>query len=250
MTDLTNQFFDINKLPAKEGILLFPISMSRISNSQNAKSCFQYMEKFTFKGGGKVITPLMGLNFVYGDFLYLYSNEKAFQLKNKFMSLITHHKNDFLRVLKKHPHYISKGVSFTTWNQLYLESKDFLRLFSELKKIYSKDKVFQKYILEDLKSVGKENLDENQLNFFLEENLMFYLILKGQIKLSNDFVQGHEKWILYCYPGKPLKSQIYLYQKNFFNLTNRKNKFEDCFYDLEESKLYDFNKIDLKKLQL
>lgn len=247
MKDLTNQFFDINKLPAKEGILLFPISMSRISNSQNAKSCFEFMKIFS---PNKIVKPMVGLNFIYGDFLYLYSDEKASELKNKFMSLIIPHKNEFLSILKKNPMLIQKGFSFTTWNQLYLESKDFVRLLSELKQIYSKDKEFQKYILEDLKKIGKKNLNENQLNFFLEENLMFYLILKGQVRLSNDFVQGHEKWILYCYPGKPLKSQIYLYQKNFFSLTNRKNKFEDCFYDLEEKKLYDFNKIDLKTLQL
>jgi hypothetical protein len=35
MADLTNQFFDIKKLPAEWGILLFPISISRIANAQN-----------------------------------------------------------------------------------------------------------------------------------------------------------------------------------------------------------------------
>ena len=44
-TNLTNKFFDINKFPAIEGMLVFPISMSRISNeSQNAKKYWEYIQ--------------------------------------------------------------------------------------------------------------------------------------------------------------------------------------------------------------
>ncbi|MFB6246023.1 MAG: hypothetical protein ABEI74_00310 [Candidatus Pacearchaeota archaeon] len=91
---------------------------------------------------------------------------------------------------------------------------------------------------------------ENQLNFLLEETLMFYLIVKGQVNLRNDFIQGHEKWILWCYPGKPLKSQIYLTHKNLFGFENEKNKYENCFYDLEQKKLYDFDRVVLESLNL
>ena len=52
--NLTNQFFDINKLPAEEGILVFPISMSRISNSQSTKKCWAYMKIFSPE---KIIKP-------------------------------------------------------------------------------------------------------------------------------------------------------------------------------------------------
>jgi len=66
--------------------------------------------------------------------------------------------------------------------------------------------------------------------------------------LRNNYIHGHEKWILWCYPGKPLKSQIYLIQTNLFGFNNKKNKFETCFYDLEGKKLYDFSRIDLDTL--
>jgi hypothetical protein len=36
-------FFDINKFPKEEGLLLFPISLSRIGNAQTAENCFLYM---------------------------------------------------------------------------------------------------------------------------------------------------------------------------------------------------------------
>lgn len=240
--DLTNKLFDINKLPSEEGVLLFPISMSRISNAQSAKKCWEYMKIFS---PDKIIKPVVGLNFVYGDYLYLNSNEKAATLKNKFLPLMLSHKNEFLKIVAKNPFYIENAFSFYTWNQTILECKDFINLLGKLKKIYQKDKTFQTCMAIDLKNAGKKKLDENQLNFFLEETLLFYLFSKGKVNVYNKHTNGKEKWILWCYPGKPLASQIYLSQKNIFDLHNKKNKYEDCFYDLTDKKLYDFKKVNL-----
>jgi len=245
--DLTNQFFDINKLPPQEGILVFPISMSRISNSQSAKRCWEYMKIFSPK---KIIKPLVGLNVIYGDYLYFNSDEKAAILKNRFTALVHSHKNEFIKIISKNPLYIEQAFSFSTWNQAVLECKDYTNLLGKLKKLYKKDKKFQTYLNDDLEKSGKKKLDENQLNFFLEETLLYYLIVKGKTHLRNQYIHGHEKWVLWCYPGKPLKSQIYLIQKNIFQSHNSKNKFENCFYDLEEKKLYDFSRIDLDTLKL
>ena len=63
---------------------------------------------------------------------------------------------------------------------------------------------------------------------------MVYLISKGQIKLKNEFIRGHEKWVLIAYPGKPLKQHIYLHQKNFFKFDNPKNIYQNSWYDLKE----------------
>ena len=97
--------------------------------------------------------------------------------------------------------------------------------------------------------MGKK-LDENQVNFILEETLFVYLIAKGKVALKNDYIQDHEKWILLCYPGKPLKSEIYFFQKNLFKLTHPRNQYENAFYDLEEKKLYDFTRTDLESLDI
>lgn len=238
-------FFDINKLPIKEWILVFPISMSKISNSQSAKKCWDYVKIFS---PCKIVKPLVWLNFIYWDYLYFNSDEKASLLKNKFMPLLISHKNEFLKILSKNPFYIEKTVSFNTWNQTLLECKDFTNLFWRLKKFYESDENFKAYLKDDLKASNRELLDENQLNFFLEETLLFYLILKWKVILRNDFIENQEKWILWCYPWKPLKSQIYLCQLNLFWYVNKKNIYENCFYDLSEKKLYDFMKIDLEKV--
>jgi hypothetical protein len=79
----------------------------------------------------------------------------------------------------------------------------------------------------------------------LEEILILYLISKGKIRLCNDYVQDKQKWILQCYPGKPIFSEVYLFQKNFFRLENKQNIYQNSFYDLEEKKLYDYKKMVL-----
>ena len=91
----------------------------------------------------------------------------------------------------------------------------------------------------------KRELTDEQLNFFLEEHFMLYLISKGKVILPNEYIQGREKWILWCYPGKPLKGQIYVYQKNPLNIELSENPYQNCFYDLESKKLIDFMRIDL-----
>ncbi len=234
-----NEFYDINKMPKQEGLLVFGISMSRIANSQSAKKCFAHMENFI----PKILYPMVGLVFLYSDSLYLYSDEKAGVLKKRFQNLIHSHKNEFSKILKKHPLRIPKSFSYLAWNQLILESKEFFEYFSKLQRIYKEDKKFQEYVKTD---IGNKKPMENEINFILEEILVFYLISKGRVRLYNDYIQDKQKWILQCYPGKPLKSEVYLFQKNFFKLSNPQNIYENSFYDLEDKKLYDYNKIDLE----
>jgi len=143
--DLTNQFFDINKLPAEEGLIVFPISMNRISNpSQGAQTYYEYLGHFN---PDKIVksnpNSKAGGIFVYTDFLYLYSEEPAYKLKNSFTNLMTSHMKSFQNILKKDKHVVQDSFSYTTWSQLYLNS-NFIGFFDKLKKIYKEDKEFQK----------------------------------------------------------------------------------------------------------
>jgi len=144
---------------------------------------------------------------------------------------------------------IPKAISYTSWTQLLLDTDKFSYYFNALKETYNKDKQFQEYMSWDAKMTKRE-LNENQINFFLEEHLLLYLIVKGKVPLKNEFVQGKEKWVLNCYPGKPLWGQMYLHKENFFELENLKNKYENSWYDLEEKKLYDFERVDLETIKL
>lgn len=238
-----NVFFDINKLPAEKGLLLFGLSMNRLLNRQDAEHCMQDIRHLAIN---KVRKPLIGLNFIYSDFLYLYSDKPAPGLKHSFMNLVIDHRNSLQKLIEKNDmeFQIQHGFNYMVWNQLYVGTKDFNHLFEKLKKIYSEDKTFQKYLKEDCETFGKE-MKDNQVNFFLEETLMMYLLRKNQVKLPNEYIENNQKWILFCYPGKPLKSEIYIHQLNPFKLEWKENPYQDSNYDLESKQLINFNDVDL-----
>ena len=240
-----NEFFDINKFPSKEGMLVFGISMSQVSNVQSATKCFSYIEELV----KKIMYPYVGLTFLYSDNLYFYQKGEPAKLNKRFQQLMISHKNEFQKILNKNRWYIRDSFGFISWNQALLEIKDFMNYFSKLREIYNKDKTFQKYLKEDIKE-SKKKIDEENVLFILEEILIFYLASKGKLKFPNKYLNGKEKWVLWCYPGKPLKSEIYLYQKNFFKLENKENDYENCYYDLSEKKLYNYDNVDLEKLKL
>lgn len=239
-----NKFFDINKLPKEKGLLLFGLSMSKLLNRQDAAHCLEDIRHFS---PSKVNKPLIGLNFIYSDFLYLYSNKPAPELKHSFMNQVINHRNGMQKLLEKNnlEFQIQHAFNYMVWNQLYVGTNDFNNLFEKLKNIYKNDPTFQKYIKEDCEAFARE-MGENQVNYFLEEILMIYLLSKNQIKLPNEFIENNQKWILFCYPGRPLKSQIYTYQLNPFNLNWSENPYQNCFYDLENKKLIDCLTVDLK----
>ena len=243
-TNEKNVFFDINKLPAEKGLLLFGLSMNSLRNRQNAESCLNDIRHLAIE---KMQKPLIGLNFIYSDFLYLYSNKPAPELKDSFMSQVINHKNSFQKlVIKNNMEFqIQHGFNYLVWNQLYVGTNDFDVLFRDLKKIYSEDSKFQECLKQDCESFERE-LGTNQENFFLEESLMFYLLTKNKVKLPNDFIENNQKWILFCYPGKPLKSTVYLYQLNPFKLNWPENPYQNAFYDLESKQLIKYEDVDLE----
>ncbi len=243
-----NTFFDINKFPKDYGILVFPISIARMDqrNGQSATECLAYIKHFS---PSKISEPKVGLNMVYGDYLYFHSKEPASNLKNKFMSLVMKHRNAFLKLLQKEKErfQIQQAFTFEVWNQLYLSYKggDFGDDFQDFKKLYMKDKLFQKYLKEDAEYCNRE-LTPEQIGFFLEEHFILYQISKKRFVLPNEYVNGRERWVLWCYPGKPLKGEIYVYQQNPLKLSASENIYENCRYDLESKKLIDLNRIDLE----
>jgi hypothetical protein len=56
-----NIFHNINQLPKQPGLLIFPISMSKIGNVQSAENCLKYIEKLA----EKIRYAEVGLVFLY-----------------------------------------------------------------------------------------------------------------------------------------------------------------------------------------
>ncbi len=244
----TNSFFDINKLPPEKGLLLFGLSMSKLLNRQNPANCLEDLRHFS---PSKVSKPLIGCNFLYTDFLYLYSDQPAPALKQSFMNQVIDHRNGMQKLLEKNflEFQIQHSFNYIVWNQLYVGTKDFNHLFEKLKKTYQEDKLFQKYLEQDCQVFGRE-MRENQVNYFLEESLMIYLLNKNKIKLPNEYVENNQKWVLFCYPGRPIKSIVYIHQLNPFKLEWQESPYQNAYYDLEEKKLMDFNRVDLENYKI
>ena len=242
------RFFDINKFPKGYGILVLPISISRThaGTGQSAGECLDYIDYFSPE---KITEPKVGLNIIYGDYLYMNSSEQASSLKEKFMNIVLNHKSALQNLIRKNweKFQIQHAFSFQVWNQLYLDYKgsSFTEAFQKLKAIYESDSYFQKLVADDA-TFCKRDLTKEQVDFFLEEFLLTYFITKKQVTLPNEYVQGRENWVLVCYPGVQLKGQVYLYQKDFFSLSTSENVYENCTYDLTTKKLADFSKIDLE----
>lgn len=219
-------------------MLVFGISISKISNVQSAEKCWEYLQIFWNK---VVRTNGIGAVFLYSDYLYMYTEQGSpAELRAKYLETMLQHKNALLNILEKNPQWIQKSFTFLTWGQLLLNTRRFTHYFAQLRKMYDEDKVFQQHVAAD---AAERGISEGQVNFLLEESLVFYLISKGQIAFDNEYIQHREQWILNCYPGKPLRTETYLYQKNFFDLDNSKNQYQSSFYDLDGKVLYDLSKI-------
>lgn len=246
MTEQNNELHDINKFPATWGMLLFPISMSRIDNSQSPQEYETFLKNFT----SKVQVPKVGIHFFYTEGLYMNFEEKAFETKNAFIQKMVNHKNGVKKILKKNfrEFQIEKAFTFQSWFQMCLSSNDFLSVFKQAKDFYDTDNKFQELIKKDSQLVGRE-LDEKQLQFFLEEFTFSYLAVYGKFEITNSYVEGKEEWELLAYPGKPFLSQIYFVQKNILNF-EKKEKSYIGHYDLTEKKYYDFLAIDVDTFEM
>jgi hypothetical protein len=141
MTDLTNKFFDINKLPAEWGILLFPISMSRIANAQNPKNCLEYVQIFN---PDKIVSPTIGLNFLYSESLYLDCDaqnglEDYHRQRYSYIQEVEKHKFGMKAIIKKlttTEFQIPWAIDFMSWDQAIVNTKSFATRMGQLKKFF------------------------------------------------------------------------------------------------------------------
>ncbi len=226
--------FDINQLPHEKGMILFGISMSKIANEQSPENCLKYIKHLRSK---LKKTSGVGLTFLYSDYLYMYTDKGSSQrLRQKYIAQMCSHKNGVLKLLEKDPSWIIPSFSFISWGQLLLSFRHLQKYIGIVHELYQKDRYFQKAVKKD--AAGRR-LTAGQINFFLEEITVFYLLLKGVISLDNHYIQNHEEWVLNCYPGAPLESEFYLYKHNFLGLFNDKNKYENHQYNLVDRVLID-----------
>ena len=236
----TNEFFDVNKFPRTPGIFYFALSMPLLNTVQHPKELYSADEHILTK----LCASNTGVQVVYTDNLYLYSDEPAIELKLKHQKMVEVHKQGWLKLIKQNIYMIPKAFTFMTWNQLQLDCANFTEYLAQFRRIYDEDQQLQSYVRSDIEGTGRE-VTKNTVGYMLEEILLDYLVMKGQVRLRNDYTNDREEWILNTYHGKPHRSHVYLHQKNYFQLDNEKNAYQNSWYDVLNRKLYDFDRLDI-----
>lgn len=242
--DEKNVFFDINKLPKGWGMIVFPISMSRILKDQNAENTLNFLRNFQ---PSKINENKVGITILYSDGLYEWKKDEEYVSRKNTLAFINNHRNSYLKQLDKSSFefQIKDAFDFISWNQISISTSDFMDKYNRCLDLAKVDDKFMEYIKQDCLDFNRP-CDDGQINFFLEEIIVLYLISKMKVIFNNVFTENREEWTLLAYPGKPLKSMIYFFQKNIFGLNNTGNKYENSWYDLSEKKLIEFDRVDLE----
>ena len=237
----TNEFYDINKFPKEPGITYFALSMPLLSSVQNPDECY----KTDLHIISKIQASNVGAVVVYTDNLYMYSGEEAMSLKVKYQKVIENHKNGWMNLIRQNIYIIPSAFSFLTWNQLMLDCKNFNTYLNSFTEIYEKDEYLQTLIQMDIENTDRV-VNKYTVGYMLEEILLDYLVVKGKVRLQNDYTKDKEEWVLNIYHGKPHRSYVYLCQKNLMNMDNSKNVYQNSWYDAKNKKLYDFDRLDIE----
>lgn len=237
-----NVFFDINHFPREYGMIVFPISMSRIANAQSPEACFSCMELFA----EKMLANTVWFNFLYSEGLYMNFEEE----KNHLAQTAVAHKGWIMKLIEKNyrEFQIDRAIHFDSWFQMYLGHKSFFSALSEIKRIFREDPLFERYVRLDSEEAGKLYTEE-QIDFYLEEHTMAYLLLNRELKLENRFLDGQEEWILFAYPGKPPRAQVYLFQLDPLKIMGDTNPYKGL-YDLSEKIFIDYMRVDLRTWEM
>ena len=236
---------DLVKLPNKSGLIIFPISMGKITGEQSAEKVFNFIKN-------KVLEKLWD-NSEPISILILYSESfyKKYNMGHpNHLKLIKEHETKLKSLIKSVSYLEDSAYSFYNWDEFinkfgnYYEiekGRDYLLKLSEL------DDVFGKYLSETITRLNQVDCLDSR-KFLLEETVLFHYLLKEHINYTDDFVKNRNKWVLIAYSGFALKIIAYVHKHNVFKLDgNSKNVFQDTFYDFKSGYLYQYNNLDLDK---
>lgn len=232
--------FDINKLPT-DGYIIFPISMSRITNAQGPEECYKAIEFLEKKMSAVGIDGI----FLYTNGLYYNDDESALTIRKKTNQQMLDHKNAFLKLVSKNKKYIPQSMHFIPWDYVLLNSPDFSEFFRKLKEAYTKDASFAKLVKESLKE--REETEAN-ISFLFEEMALNHIIRQKLVEFPKTLVK-HDKFRLFVYPGSFMKADLYQWKKKILsqkqNKESNSNPYYASQYDLDKHILYNFDEMSL-----
>lgn len=231
---------DINKLPS-DGYIVFPLSMNRLNNEQNADNVYGLIEFFE----KKISTVGIDGIFLYTNGLYYNNTESALEVRKRTNGQMLSHKNAVLNKVIKNKKFIPQSMHFLPWDYIILNSPNYQEFFQILLKLKDKDKKFRRLLIEGLKE-REEN--EANINFLLEEIVVTHLIRQKMIEFPRTLVK-QDKFRLIVYPGSYLKADLYQWKNKILpqneTANNKINPFYASQYNSAEKVLYNFDELSL-----
>lgn len=227
--------YNISSVP-KDGYLIFPLSMSRLSNSLSGREIYSFLKYFE----SKIKHISIDCVFLYTNDLYLNSDDKAVDVRKKSLNQMLGHKNEFMNILLKDRKYVPQAFHFLPWDYGILNARGFQEAKAVLDGASKNNKGFQESLTLDLKNQGREHTETN-IGFLIEEIVVSLLLTQKEIPLPHTLTPENG-WRLICYPGDPINSLIYTYKNHLLSHPSPKNDlFARSFYNIDKKVLIDFD---------
>ena len=197
---------DISQLPT-DGYLVFPLSMSRLANSQSADECYEMLKYFE----SKVSTIGIDLVFLYTNGLYYNDTESALTVRKRTNGQMLAHRNALYNRIVREKKYIPQAMHFLPWDYTLLDAPRFEEFYQLLKRANETDAEFASLLKQGL--AGREENEAN-MSFLIEEIVVTHLIREQIISFPKTLVRK-DAFRLVVYPGPHFEADKYQCQKNF-----------------------------------
>lgn len=224
--------FDINKIK-EDGYLVLPLSMSRLATGQSPEFCYGIFEEFL----NKLETFSNDIILLYTNGLYFNSEEISFENRKKTTQQALNHIYNLRNLVEKKKQFIPGAIHYLPIDYVLFNSPFFKEFFGTLKDLESKDETFHNLLVAD--SRDRQDTEAN-MNFLIEEIVVAHIIRQKLVDLPRTLVKT-DAWRLIAYPGKPLASDIYQWQKRVLPQKEKTNPYAGAQYDLAAKQLVIFD---------
>lgn len=247
LKNMDDDCFDISRVPGN-GVLIFPLSMSRLHLGQDPKTLYDFLCFFD----EKVIEKNIDVVFLYTNGLYFNNVEASSSYRKKTTAQMLTHKQELDKIIRKHNKFSPRAIHYLPWDYVILQSEQYLDLHSQMAKLMESDRIFNQLLRLEMKS----NIEPSPeaYAFIIEETIVTYLIRNKLVPLPTT-LSDMNGWRLLVYPGGCLTPDVYLYKEKILHqnkLINSDNWFNrltsSSMYNMDKKVLVDYNKININDL--
>lgn len=224
--------FDISRIEG-DGYLILPLSMSRLATGQSPEFCYEVIENFA----KKLETFGNDIILLYTNGLYFNSEEVSFENRKKTTQQALNHIYAMRNLVEKKKQFIPGAIHYLPIDFVIFNSEVFKDCVEKLKKLEEEDEKFREMLVANSRD---RQYTEANMNFLIEEIVVAHILRQKLVELPRTLVKT-DSWRLLAYPGVPLSSDIYQWQKGILPKKEDINPYSGAQYNLETKQLIIFD---------